>query len=74
MSAIDIKDKELYDKKVEEYKETLDRIKTKREEYDKIYFNYDINGIKNKVDELIKKSEEIKKNIEEHDNKKNEIE
>ena len=74
MSAIDIKDKELYDKKVEEYKETLERIKTKREEYDKIYFNYDINGIKNKVDDLIKKSEEIKKNIEEHENKKKEIE
>ena len=61
MSEIDIKDKELYDKKVEEYKETLNRIKIKREEYDKIYFNYDINGIKNKVDDLIKKSEEIKK-------------
>ena len=74
MCEIDKKDIELYKKKEEEYKETLNRIKEKREEYDKIYFHYDLKGITNIVDSLKKKSEEIKQRIEQHQiNKLNKI-
>ena len=71
MSEIDKKDVELFKKKEEEYKETLERLKNKRDEYDKIYFKYDIKSIINNVDHLKKRSEEIKNNIEEHEMEKN---
>ena len=71
MSEIDKNDIDLYKKKEEEYNQTLERIKKKREEYDKIYFNYDINSIIKSVDNLKKRSEEIKKNIEQHEKDKN---
>ena len=71
MSEIDKKDVELFKKKEEEYKETLERLKNKRDEYDKIYFKYDIKSIINNVDHLKKRSEEIKNNIEEHELEKN---
>lgn len=71
MSEIDKNDIDLYKKKEEEYNQTLERIKNKREEYDKIYFNYDINSIIKSVDNLKKRSEEIKKNIEQHEKEKN---
>ena len=71
MSEIDQKDVELFKKKEEEYKETLERLKNKRDEYDKIYFKYDIKSIINNVEHLKKRSEEIKNNIEEHEMEKN---
>ena len=58
---------ELFKKKEEEYRETLEKIKRKRDEYDKIYFNYDIKKIINTVEYLKKRSEEIKSNIEQHE-------
>ena len=74
MTEIDKNDLELYKKKEEEYKETLERIKSKRDEYDKIYFNYDINSIIKSVENLKKRSEEIKKNIEQHEIEKKKLE
>ena len=71
MSEMDKNDIDLYKKKEEEYNQTLERIKNKREEYNKIYFNYDINSIIKSVDNLKKRSEEIKKNIEQHEKDKN---
>ena len=71
MSEIEQKDVELFKKKEEEYKETLERLKNKRDEYDKIYFKYDIKSIINNVEHLKKRSEEIKNNIEEHEMEKN---
>ena len=40
MTEIEQKDIELFKKKEEEFKETINRIKNKRDEYDKFYFNY----------------------------------
>jgi hypothetical protein len=71
MSEIDKKDVELFKKKEEEYNETLEKLKNKRDDYDKIYFKYDIKSIINNVDHLKKRSEEIKNNIEEHELEKN---
>ena len=47
MTEIEQKDIELYKTKEEEFKETINRINNKRNEYDKIYFDYDIKGITN---------------------------
>ena len=69
MNEIDEKDIELYNKKEEEYKKTLERIKNKKEEYDKIYSNFDINRIIKNVEYLKKRSEEIKKQDENKDDK-----
>ena len=66
MTEIDKKDIELYKKKEEEFKETINRIKSKKDEYDKIYANYNTKGITNTVESIKKKSEEIKRNIEKH--------
>ena len=63
MCEIDKKDIELYKKKEEEYKETLNRIKEKREEYDKIYFHYDLKGITNIVDSLKKNRKKSNKEL-----------
>jgi hypothetical protein len=71
MSETDKKDVELFKKKEEEYNETLEKLKNKRDDYDKIYFKYDIKSIINNVDHLKKRSEEIKNNIEEHELEKN---
>ena len=71
MTEIEEKDIELYKQKEEEFKETINRIKSKRDEYDKIYFDYDIKGITNTVENIKKKSEEIKQNIEKHKKQKN---
>jgi hypothetical protein len=71
MSEIDKKDVELFKKKEKEYNETLEKLKNKRDDYDKIYFKYDIKSIINNVDHLKKRSEEIKNNIEEHELEKN---
>ena len=71
MTEIEEKDIELYKKKEEEFKETISRIKRKRDEYDKIYFDYDIKGLTNTVENIKKKSEEIKQNIEKHKKQKN---
>ena len=71
MTEIEQKDIELFKKKEEEFKETINRIKNKRDEYDKFYFDYDINGITNTVEYLKKRSEVIKQNIEKHANEKN---
>jgi hypothetical protein len=49
MTEIDPKDVQLYNEKETEFKETLKRIKSKREEYDKIFFNSDIIGIKSMI-------------------------
>ena len=74
MTEIEQKDIELYKQKEEEFKETINRIKSKRDEYDKIYIDYDIKELTNTVENIKKKSEEIKQNIEKHktqnDNKK----
>ena len=66
MTEIDKKDIELYKQKEEEFKETINRIKSKKDEYDKIYANYNTKGITNTVESIKKKSEEIKRNIEKH--------
>ena len=66
MKEIDKKDIELYKQKEEEFKETINRIKSKKNEYDKIYANYNTKGITNTVESIKKKSEEIKRNIEKH--------
>ena len=66
MCEIDKKDIELYKQKEEEFKETINRIKSKKDEYDKIYSNYNTKGITNTVESIKKKSEEIKRNIEKH--------
>lgn len=66
MTEIDKKDIELYKQKEEEFKETINRIKSKKDEYDKIYSNYNTKGITNTVESIKKKSEEIKRNIEKH--------
>ena len=66
MTEIDKKDIELYKQKEEEFKETINRIKSKKDEYDKIYSNYNTKGITNTVENIKKKSEEIKRNIEKH--------
>ena len=66
MTEIDPKDVQLYNEKEAEFKETLKRIKSKREEYDKIFFNSDIIGIKSMIEDLKKKTENIKNNIENH--------
>ena len=71
MTEIEQKDIELFKKKEEEFKETINRIKNKRDEYDKFYFDYDINGITSTVEDLKKRSEVIKQNIEKHANEKN---
>ena len=71
MTEIEQKDIELFKKKEEEFKETINRIKNKRDEYDKFYFDYDINGIISTVEYLKKRSEVIKQNIEKHANEKN---
>ena len=56
MTEIEQKDIELYKTKEEEFKETINRINNKRNEYDKIYFDYDIKGITNTVENIKKKS------------------
>ena len=71
MTEIEQKDIELFKKKEEEFKETINRIKNKRDEYNKFYFDYDINGITSTVEYLKKRSEVIKQNIEKHANEKN---
>ena len=71
MTEIEQKDIELYKTKEEEFKETINRINNKRNEYDKIYFDYDIKGITNTIENIKKKSEEIKQNIEKHKKQKN---
>ena len=71
MTEIEQKDIELYKTKEEEFKETINRINSKKNEYDKIYFDYDIKGITNTVENIKKKSEEIKQNIEKHKKQKN---
>ena len=71
MTEIEQKDIEWFKKKEEEFKETINRIKNKRDEYDKFYFDYDINGITSTVEHLKKRSEVIKQNIEKHANEKN---
>ena len=72
MTEIDKKDIELYKQKEEEFKETINRIKSKKDEYDKIYANYNTKGITNTVESIKKKSEEIKRNIEKHKKSKKE--
>ena len=68
MSAkIDQKDMDLYKQKEKEYNESVKKIKSKKEDFEKKCKSANIEGIKKNVEKIKKKCEDIKERVEKHE-------